>query len=303
MMLLSRYKELGEDFDPNQVTLKNCLRVNTLKISAQELVQRLEEKGVKLEKVPFLDNGYFFESPFTLSSCEEYLLGYFYIQEAASQLPVQALISQLQEVTKDTLFLDMCAAPGSKTTQLSQSLNQKGIIFALDNHIQRLKILHHNLERLGIENVISLRKEAQFADDIKQKYNHILLDAPCSGNFCIEPSYFLERNLIDIKERATVQKDLLKTAYKVLKSKGTLVYSTCSLEPEENEMVIDWFIKKYPDMKIVSTDLEVGDDGFTKVFTSELDSSLSLTKRIWPHKTGMQGFFIAKLVKNPLEKT
>ncbi|MCB1084466.1 MAG: hypothetical protein KDK61_09165, partial [Simkania sp.] len=79
---------------------------------------------------------------------------------------------------------------------------------------------------------------------------------------------------------------------------GTLVYSTCSLEPEEDELVVDWFIKRYPDMSLVSTDLGVGDSGFTEVLGEKLDASLSKTTRIWPHKTGMQGFFIAKLVKN-----
>ncbi len=298
MMLLNRYKELGEEFNPKEVELQSCLRVNTLKISCEELISRLKERGVQLEKVPYLDNGYFFTSPFTLSSCEEYLLGYFYIQEGASQLPVQALLSN--NSLEQPLLLDMCAAPGSKTTQLAQDLNQKGIIFALDNHIQRLKILHHNLERLGVKNVVALRKEGQFADDLKQKFDYILLDAPCSGNFCIEPNYFIDRNLEDNKQRATVQKDLLKAAYKILKEEGTLVYSTCSLEPEEDELVIDWFIKKYPNMQVVSTDLTIGDKGFAQVFGQSLDSSLENTTRIWPHKTGLQGFFIAKLVKKTL---
>ena len=145
--------------------------------------------------------------------------------------------------------------------------------------------------------MVAIRKEAQFADDLHKKFDYVLLDAPCSGNFCIEPNYFVDRKLIDIKERAKVQKELLKTAYKILKPGATLVYSTCSLEPEEDELVMDWFIKKYNDIKLVSTDLDVGDKGYTNVLGQELDPSLSLTTRIWPHKTGMQGFFIAKLIK------
>lgn len=296
MNLLHRYEELGESFNPSEVKVYDCIRVNTQKISSKQLQKRLSEKGVLLEKISGLENAYKVESPFSLSSCEEYLLGYFYLQEAASQLPVHSLLNK-ENYGASSLFLDMCAAPGSKTTQLAQQTNQEGIIFALDNHIQRLKILHHNLERMGVSNVISIRKEAQFSDDLKKNFDFILLDAPCSGNFCIEPTYFTHRSLIDIKQRALLQRDLLKTAHKVLKSGGVLVYSTCSLEPEENEFVIDWFLKKYPDMMIVDSGLSIGDEAYTKVFSSNLDPGISKARRIWPHKTNMQGFFVAKLQK------
>jgi 16S rRNA C967 or C1407 C5-methylase (RsmB/RsmF family) len=124
-----------------------------------------------------------------------------------------------------------------------------------------------------------------------------LLDAPCSGNFCIEPDYFAVKDLEGIRQRARLQRELLKSAYRVLKAGGTLVYSTCSLEPEEDELVIDWFLGKYEDMALEKIDLPVGEPALVEVFGQRLHPSLSGARRLWPHKTRTQGFFVAKLRK------
>lgn len=292
MSLIQRYNELGERFNPADVSIKSSLRVNTLKIQEKELISRLTKKKVKLEKIPFVDNGYYYRSNFSLGATPEYLQGYYYLQEGASQLPVKALDPKPNEKV-----LDMAAAPGSKTTQMAQFMQNKGTIVALDTNIKRLETLRNNLERLSVTNTLIYKKDARFADDLGIKFDKVLLDAPCSGNFCIEKEFFKKRNVQDFKLKAKTQKELLRAAVKVLKKGGVLVYSTCSLEPEEDEEVIDWLLKKYPEMKPEDTGLNVGDEGLTEIFEKQLNPKIKMTRRLWPHKTGTQGFFIAKLVK------
>jgi NOL1/NOP2/sun family putative RNA methylase len=292
MNFLSRYEELGQKFLPKEVSMRRALRVNTLKIKAQEIEKRLRKNGINLEKVPFLDNGYFYESKFSLGSTPEYLQGYYYLQEAASQIPAEELNPKEGE-----LVLDMAASPGSKTTQIAQMMNNKGAIVALDNDRRRLESLKNNLERLSVTNTIILRKDAKYVEDLKLKFDKILLDAPCSGNFCIEPGYFTKRTLNDLHQKSKTQKDLLEAGIKVLKSGGLMVYSTCSLEPEEDEMVIDWVLSKHPEITLEALNIKIGDPGVTNVFGKELRKEIALTRKFWPHKTGTEGFFVAKLRK------
>ncbi len=297
MSLRSRYLDLEPTFSTD-VELRPALRVNTLKISADELIPRLEKKGVLLEKIPFLTDAYWYEAKFSLGATPEYLQGFYYLQELASHLPPVALLSDLDlSDVRSVRILDMAAAPGSKTTQLAQMTRNLVPIVALDSDAHRLSSLRNNIERMGAKDVVVYKKDARFSTDLKMTFSHVLLDAPCSGNFCIEPNFFDIRSLDGVKKNAKRQKELLKSAYRVLESGGTLVYSTCSLEPEEDELVIDWFLRKYPDISLEDSGLSIGDDGFTRVFDEALDDSLSLTKRLWPHKTGTQGFFIARLVK------
>ena len=295
--LMSRYMDFVPEFNPEHVLIKSALRVNTLKISEKDFVSRMEKKGVLLDKIPFLKTGYFFESPFPMSSSEEYLQGLFYIQEAASQLPAQVLLSD-SDIDSSMLIGDFCSAPGSKTTQLAQFTDNSVPILALDSVAPRLDALEFNLERMGVSSVTTMRKDSRFVDDLDVRFDFILVDAPCSGNFCVEPDFFTKRSVADFNSKAADQKKFLSAAIKVLKSGGTLVYSTCSLEPEEDELVIDWLLDTFDDLQIIDTGLEIGDSGLTGVFGNELHPSISKTRRFWPQKTGTEGFFIAKIKKN-----
>jgi len=154
----------------------------------------------------------------------------------------------------------------------------------LEMNQSRLNALANNIERCGISNVAIYRKDAQFAQDLNLKFDKILLDAPCSGNFASDPEWFNKRTIEGIKANVKTQKALLKEALRVLKPGGTVVYSTCSLEPEENEEVIEWAIDNL-NIKLAPIDLNIGSDGLTP--------KTRLCKRIWPDKT--QGFFIAKI--------
>jgi NOL1/NOP2/sun family putative RNA methylase len=295
---VDRYKELKPSFDlnscPNIEQVRDVLRVNTLKIDEIDLIKRLKKRGVKLKKLSWLPHAYKYKSKFSLASTNEYVQGYFYLQEAASQVPALVL-----DPKQDDLVLDMCAAPGSKTTYLSQLMNNSGKIIALDSNISRLAALKSNLLRCGCLNVLVYKKDARFAFDLNKKFDKVLLDAPCSGNFVIEDDFFTKRNIQSFFNRAKLQRELLKSAHKVLKSKGELVYSTCSLEPEENERVINWFIKTYDDMKLIDIDFKVpcASPGLTSAFDKTFSNDLKKTLRVWPDTSKLQGFFIAKLIK------
>ncbi|MBN1544764.1 RsmB/NOP family class I SAM-dependent RNA methyltransferase [Candidatus Woesearchaeota archaeon] len=278
---LKRYAELGHEIDPGNIQLKKSIRINTLKISEELLVSRLKTKKVKLKKIPFTDSGYWVESDFALSSTPEYLHGYYYIQEAASQMPVQVLSPE-----KGELVLDMCAAPGSKTTQLAQRMRNQGRIVALDSSAPRLSALKNNLERCGVKACLVYQKDAAHVDDLGLMFDRILLDAPCSGNFTTDPGWFEKRSPEGIRLMAKAQKSLLQAAVRCLRPAGTLVYSTCSLEPEEDEAVIEWALDALP-AKLVETGLSVGEPGLTP--------KTRLCRRFWPEKTGTQGFFLAKI--------
>jgi len=278
-----RYKKLGHVFDFDELELKKAIRVNTLKIDQKELIKRLRQKGMELKRIPFLKNGYYIDADFSPGATPEYLLGYYYIQEAASQA-----VGEVLNPKKGEHVLDMCAAPGSKTTHFSQLMENKGVLVALDSNLSRMDALKNNIERMGCENVIIYRKDAEFADDLEVEFDKISLDAPCSGNFMIEEDWFEKRNLDDIQALAKKQKKMIATAIEILKKGGILVYSTCSLEPEENEEVIEYALKNF-NVELLPTNLTVGSPGITE--------KTKLCRRFWPDETGTQGFFIAKLVK------
>ena len=277
-MFKARYKEMGGEL--KVVKLNRCIRVNTKKITANELKARLEKKRVVLEKVPFLKNSFYVKSSkFNLVSCPEYLLGLFYIQEAASQVPVEIMKPK-------GLVLDACAAPGGKTSQLSEYCD----VVAVENKGERLSVLENNLERLGVDNCIAYLMDFRA---VSKKFNYILLDAPCSGNFMLENNWLRKNNLRRVEERSELQKELIGHAISLLNKDGVLVYSTCSLEPEEDEFVIQYALDHF-DVKLEKIEC-IGDDGLTNIFGKKLDKNMRVCKRVWPHKTNTIGFFIARL--------
>ena len=269
---LKRYKELGHDIHPENIMLRDSLRVNTLRITEKELVKRLKANKVKLEKIPFTKYGYYYKADFSLGSTPEYLQGYYYLQEAASQKAVEILDPKANE-----LILDMCAAPGGKTTQIAQYTQNKAQIIALDVRKERLQALKNNLQRMGCSNVICYNKDARFVDDLGIEFDKILLDAPCSGNFVTDGKWFEKRSIDGIKANSKLQRELLKAAIKVLKQGGEIVYSTCSLEPEEDEDNIGWA-------------LEHLDVDLVKIKGKEW-------LKFWPDVDGTQGFFVSKIRK------
>ena len=155
----------------------------------------------------------------------------------------------------------------------------------------------NNLERCGVKNTTVFQGNFSEAKKLGIQFDKILLDAPCSGNYLSEAHWFLKRNQEGIQINAQLQKKLISDAVDLLKPNGVLVYSTCSLEPEENEMNIDWALSELP-ITLCEIKLPIGDEGLIEINGKKLNPEIAKCKRFWPHKTKTEGFFISKMVKN-----
>lgn len=282
---LERYASWGFPQSPT-IKSRTTLRINTLKISSSQFNQEFGKK-IKLEKVPYLRDGYFATANFSLVSSPQYLQGFFYIQEAASQLPAQILNPKPTDAVAD-----LCCAPGSKTTQLAQLMHNNGTLYSVDSNSIRLQKVQNNLERCGVTNCILIRKDVLYLSDIRVQFDKILLDAPCSGNFVIDEDWFDKRSISGVQENARLQKQLIIAAFDCLKSGGEMIYSTCSLEIEENEQVVEHLLAQRPGAKIIPInpkEVKIGDHGLT--------DAAKHTLRLWPSSTGTQGFYIAHISK------
>ncbi len=284
---VNRYGELGWTY--KDIELKQSIRINTMNIDKEDAVKRLESLGIRMEKITFLEDGYWIsKSAFSVGATAEYLLGLYSLQDAAAQIPA-SLFTELENKT----VLDACASPGGKTVQLSNLMKNSGIIIALEIKRRRLFRLSNQLERNRVKNTIVYHMDAREASKLDMKFDRILLDAPCSGNYVTDKKWFSKRTLKDVERNAVRQRQILTEAAKIIKDNGEIVYSTCSLEPEENELNIDWAIGAL-NLKVKEIKCH-GEKGLTNVFGKKLDPSIEKCKRIWPRQT--QGFFVCKLKK------
>jgi NOL1/NOP2/sun family putative RNA methylase len=282
---VGRYEQMGWEY--SDVSLEQAIRINTARAPPEEVVERLRARGVKLEKIPFLESGYKVRgSRFSVGATSEYLLGLYSIQEAAAQIPVTVFTE-----IEGKMVLDACAAPGGKTVQLADAMRNSGVIVALDIKRPRLFALANQLERCRVENTVAYQLDARRVSRLGMKFDRILLDVPCSGNYAQDPHWLARRTVQDVKRNAQVQRQMLSEAVKVLASEGQVVYATCSLEPEENELNIDWAIKTL-NLKVEKISCH-GEEALTSIFGRRLDSMVSNCRRIWPGKT--QGFFVCRL--------
>lgn len=284
---VDRYRQLGWKFD--DVQSRQAIRINVTNTKGKNLEERLQTIGVQLEKVPFLKTGYWIRSSkVSVGATAEYLLGLYSIQEAAAQIPA-TLFTNLKGKT----VLDACAAPGGKTVQLADLMGNTGVLVALDVKKRRLAALSNHLERCHVSNTIVYNLDARQASRLNLKFDRILLDIPCSGNFAADRDWFKRRTIADVKRNANLQRQILAEAVACLRADGEIVYSTCSLEPEENEVNMDWAIKH---LKLQTEEVDChGQKGLTNVFGKRLDASVERCRRIWPAET--QGFFVCKLKK------
>ena len=284
---IDRYAELGWQFKETQLT--QSIRINQTNAKAKNLPVRLRKLGVDTEKIPFLSMGYWVtRSVVSPGATAEYLLGLYSIQEAAAQIP-----ALLFTTLGGKMVLDACAAPGGKTTQLADLMSNSGSLIALDTNKTRLAAMANHLERCHFTNTAVYNLDARQANTLNLTFDRILLDVPCSGNFTSDDQWFRRRTLADIEQNSEVQKEILTEAVKCLSPNGEMVYSTCSLEPEENELNMDWATKNLG-LSIQKVNC-IGVDGLTEVFGKKLDSQVANCKRIWPDQT--QGFFVSKLKK------
>ena len=284
---VNRYQKLGWNY--RQVELKQAIRINTMNGDRDTVVSRLASLGIVLEKIPFLQDGYWIQkSKFSVGATAEYLLGLYSIQEAAAQIPA-TLFTELEDRT----ILDSCASPGGKTVQLANLMNNSGIIVALELKERKMFALANQLERCRVTSAAVYNLDAKEASKLDMKFDCVLLDVPCSGNPITDMEWFNRRTSDDVHRNARRQRQILAEAVKVTKDGGEIVYATCSLEPEENEFNIDWAIANL-NVKVEAINCH-GEKGLTNVFGKELDRSIEKCRRIWPDRT--QGFFVCKLKK------
>lgn len=307
-LFLERMQELlGKGFNSYMKSLetepKRSIRCNKLKISPEELKKRLEEKNWKIDQpfekhpeVMIIQNDL---EPGELGRTLEHQLGYYYIQELASMLPVIVL-----QPKEDEIVLDLCASPGSKTTQIGSEMNNTGTIIANEVSLGRIKILASNLERCGVANTIITKKEGSaLCNRLKNQnilFDKILVDAPCSGEGTLRTSPKTAKmwNIKSVKSLSKIQKSLLSSALEILKPDGELVYSTCTHAPEENEEVIDFVLREFPNIKIEKISLPIKfNTGIKKWKDKEYLEDVKYSCRIYPHEYDTEGFFIAKFRK------
>ena len=215
------------------------------------------------------------------------------LQGASSFLPVMALGPQENE-----RILDMCAAPGGKTTYIASLMNNTGVLFANDANKARLASLVANIHRMGVTNTVVTHYDGRKIPSIIRGFDRILLDAPCAGLGVIsrDQSVKVQKDEKDILKCSHVQKELLLAAIDACKNGATIVYSTCSITVEENEAVVDYALKKR-DIKVVDAGLSFGVAGFSGFRGKKFHPSLKLVRRFYPHAHNTDGFFVAKILK------
>ena len=268
------YKNYGEDFTKKLLKANNekapfTIRVNSLKTNKEDLVNKLSELGYRVLETSF-ENALNIENPNGIIDTDLFKEGYFYVQDLGS-----ILVSSFLNPRKDSKVLDLCAAPGGKTTHLSEIMENTGEIVACDKSKGKVKIIKENAKRLGCKNVSPIINDARVLnEEFIENFDYVLVDAPCSGTglYRKKPDIKWNKNIEDIKVLSKIQLEILENAKEYLKVNGFLLYSTCSLSKLENEDVIQNFINKNKNFKIIKLrDKEIlklfpsvdGSDGFS----------------------------------------
>lgn len=275
--------------------VKTSIRLNTLKTSVKDVKSKLQAKGVTLGAIPWLKEGFYADfNDYSPGSFLEHMLGFYYVQG----VPSMTAVSVLDPQPNDTV-LDLAAAPGGKTTHIAQMMQNAGMVIAIEQDRQRMNSLQSNIIRCGATNTIVLRGDARKLKELPFEPDKILLDAPCSGEGLIplDPSRKTSKTMADIRFCATREDEMLEAAVNALAVDGTMVYSTCSIAPEENEYIVDDILKRHPEMVVEQIKTEFGSPGYSEPYGIKLNESLKLARRFLPHLHGTEGFFICKMRK------
>merc|ERR1719266_627068 len=299
MMEVFGLDELVDALEANEVQRPVTIRTNSLKTRRRDLAQALINRGVNLDPVGKWSKVglVVYSATVPLGATPEYLAGHYILQGASSLLPVMALAPQEGE-----RILDMAAAPGGKTSHIAALLKNTGMILANDANRDRCKAVVGNLHRLGVTNTVVCSHDGRKLPKVMTGFDRVLLDAPCSGTGVIskDQSAKMSKDDKDIHLCSHLQKELILAAIDCLdhksKTGGYLVYSTCSVLPEENENVVDYVLRKRH-VKLVPTGLDFGVEGFTKYREKRYHPTMNLCKRYYPHTHNMDGFFVAKIKK------
>ncbi len=275
-------------------------RVNGLKIKGHELRNEMMGLGFKLDTVPWYKDAFVLQSKSLkeLKLLKYYTEGYLYVQSLSSMLPVLIL-----EPCEKEKILDICAAPGGKTTQIAAMSSNKAEILSCDSSPIRIEVLKHNVNRQNAQNTYVLHTRAE---DLEKKFDcffdKVLVDTPCSGEGRIslfDKTTYKDWSVKKIRSFADLQKKILFSGYKALRPGGILVYSTCTMAPEENEDIVDWLLEKEKG-KVQTMPIQIPYFQFSEPIMSwegrEFNIGVKNTVRVLPSFL-MEGFFIAKLKK------
>ncbi len=278
------------------------LRINPLKQNDPDFIQKLATKYQwELKPVPFSGSGHWVtNSPYPISKTVEHSFGQYYIQDAASMLPVELFDFS---TTKNPLILDMAASPGGKTTHLVSRTNDQALILANDSSRDRLTALKIVLQNWGSSHTAITNYAGElFGSWFPETFDYVLLDAPCSMQGLRESDSHAIKPITqkEINQLARRQQKLLESALKALKTGGQVVYSTCTLTLEENEMVLDAIMNKYSGQIRIEPTIQVLQypaPAFDQVNEYTFNKEISNAARIWPFSFGTAGFFAAKITK------
>lgn len=277
--------------------LPTTIWVNSLKITPKALRDSLEHDGVIVKPVSWTDRAFRVVSDVSMGVRWQFEAGYYHIQEEVSMLPVMALDPKPHEKV-----LDMCAAPGNKTSQIAIAMRNSGTLVANDRNYQRMRTLGQIVQRLGLINCHLTIYDAIHFPRVSNYFDKVLVDAPCSceGTFRKSANKVVNPNIKKSKSLAKIQLALLRKAFKLCKTGGRILYSTCTFSPEENEKVVAQFLQEYQG-QIRLVDIELPGFELTPGITTDkevpLPDNLVKTKRIWPHLNNTGGFYYALLEK------
>jgi 16S rRNA (cytosine1407-C5)-methyltransferase len=276
---------------------RSGLRANTLKATVGEVKGLVGEAGLTLEPVPWCPTGFWVgERRHGLGDSIAHFQGLFYLEDAASLLPPEAL-----SPSSEGVVLDAAAAPGGKTTHISALMGNGGAIAANEVDAHRTRVLRFNLSRMGVLNAAVTTLDMSVRPDVGPIFDRVLLDAPCSceGRLGDDPEALALWKPARVQRCSRLQERLIESCFGLLAPGGVLVYSTCTLAPEENEGVVDTLLRRHRDADVE----EVADSppkhsgGVTEWRGVRYDDRVARCVRLYPHHYGTQGFFVARILR------
>lgn len=263
-----------------------CVRVNTLKASEENILEKLVAEGVKLERIEPLKHAYkFLGAKQPLREIASFREGLFYVQDKAS-----CFAAEVADPKPEMTVLDVCAAPGAKTTYLAQLMQNRGSICSVDYSMRRMQVWRSEVARVGVEIAEPVIADACTSLPFALEADVVVLDPPCTstGVFAKQPSAKWRLTPRSIEKMAEIQWRMINNCAERVKADGVLTYSTCSITVEENEIIIERFLKRHPEFALMEITPKIGLPGLR---------GLDKCQRLYPHLHESNGFFIAKLLK------
>lgn len=272
----------------NNETPKLHIRVNTLKVSVEEVVRFLQEKDIQVNRNPYISEAITVEEGFSqLEELDIYIKGLIHIQDFSSML-----VAKILDPKEGQFIIDVCSAPGGKTTHMAQLMNNKGRILARDIHEHKLKLIKSNANRLGVKMIDVEKFDGKDLDeDLIETADKVLVDAPCSGLGIIrrKPEIKYRKEPDDMKTITELQLLILTNASRYVKREGELLYSTCTIDPNENQKIVERFLKQHSNYELIDIN-----HLYKSIVPGEHKGNMI---QLYPHLHGTDGFFIAKLKK------